>query len=113
MVTRFPCPYLHGEVELTEEREGHIEAHHPDLLPEHRARLADTLIDPDEVRLDARAANTYLFSRWFDTVRGGKHVVVVVVTDSTAAGRDWIVTATWHVGCREGKAYGRATDVRV
>ncbi|HET8631757.1 MAG TPA: hypothetical protein VFL91_30400 [Thermomicrobiales bacterium] len=93
MATRFPCPYLHGEVELAEERERHIAANHPDLLPEHRARLADTLVDPDVVRLDIRAANTYLFSRWFGTVRGGKHVVVVVVADNTAAGRDWIVTA--------------------
>jgi hypothetical protein len=24
MMTRFPCPYLHGEVELTDERERHI-----------------------------------------------------------------------------------------
>lgn len=93
MAIRFPCPYLHGEVELTEEREGHIEANHPDLLPEHRARLADTLADPEEVRLSERAANAYLFSRWFDTVRDGKHVVVVVVTESTPAARNWIVTA--------------------
>ena len=34
----FPCPYLGGDVELTDERERHIAERHPDLLPEHRAR---------------------------------------------------------------------------
>ena len=32
----FPCPYLKGEVELTDERERHIAERHPELLPEHR-----------------------------------------------------------------------------
>ena len=36
MMNRFPCPYLGGEVELTEERERHITERHPDLLPEYR-----------------------------------------------------------------------------
>ncbi len=40
---RFPCPYLQAEVELSEEREGHIAERHPDLLPEHRERVAQTL----------------------------------------------------------------------
>lgn len=93
MITRFPCPYLHGEVELTDERERHIAENHPDLLPEYRGRIADTLADPDEVRRSLRFGNARLFSRWFDTVRSGKHVVVVVVTDSGAMGRHWIVTA--------------------
>lgn len=35
----FSCPYLQGEVELTDERETHIAEQHPDLLPEHRDRL--------------------------------------------------------------------------
>jgi hypothetical protein len=43
----FPCPYLQSEVELTEERERHIVERHPDLLPEHRVCIADTLADPD------------------------------------------------------------------
>ena len=49
-MSRFPCPYLKGEVELTEERERHIAERHPDLLPEHRERVAETLGDPDQVR---------------------------------------------------------------
>jgi hypothetical protein len=39
----YPCPYLKGEAELTEERERHIAERHPDLLPEHRGRIAKTL----------------------------------------------------------------------
>ena len=92
-MTRFPCPYLQTEVELTKERERHIAERHPDLLLEHRARIADTLDDPDQVRRSLRLRNARLFTRWFDTVRGGKHVVVVVVADVAASRRHWVVTA--------------------
>jgi len=37
VMTRFPCPYLKRDVELTTEREEHIRERHPDLLPKHRA----------------------------------------------------------------------------
>ena len=90
---RFPCPYLHGEVELTDEREQHIADSHPDLLPEHRDLLAQALSDPDNVRRSRRFGNARLFSRRFDTVHGGKHVVVVVVSDAGANGRHWLITA--------------------
>jgi len=39
----FPCAYLDGDVELTEEREGHIAERHPELLPEHRNLIEETL----------------------------------------------------------------------
>ena len=91
-MTHFPCPYLRGEVELTDQRERHIAETHPDLLPAHRERIARTLADPDEVRRSARFAGARLFARWYDDLRGGKHVVVVVVTEATAR-RHWIVTA--------------------
>ena len=93
MVSRFSCPYLSGEVELTDERERHIAENHPDLLPEHRDRIAETLADPDQVRFSARFQNARLFTRWFDIVRGGKYIVVVVVCESGPAGRHWIITA--------------------
>jgi hypothetical protein len=92
-MTRFPCPYLQGEVELTEEREHHIAERHPDLLPEHREWIAETLTDPDQVRRSVRFGNARLFARWCESVRGGKHVVVVVVSDTTPSDRHWIVTA--------------------
>jgi folate-dependent phosphoribosylglycinamide formyltransferase PurN len=48
-------PYLGVDVELTEEREQHIRNHHPDLLPEHRGRMIETVGDPDQVRRSVRA----------------------------------------------------------
>lgn len=90
---RFPCPYLKGEVELTEERERHIGERHPDLLPQHRARMAETLSDPDQVRRSARFAGARLFSRWYNDQERGKYVVVVVISQSEPRARHWIITA--------------------
>ena len=87
------CPYLKTHVELTEEREAHIREKHPDLLPHYRREVEQTLADPDEVRRDARFPSSLLFAHWFPHVKGGKFVVVVVVADSPAQSRYWIVTA--------------------
>ena len=87
-----PCPYLAAEVELSEEREGHIRSHHPDLLPEYRGRIIETVADPDQVRRSSRSANARLFTKWFSDRRDGKYVVVVVVGDARK-GVPWIVTA--------------------
>jgi hypothetical protein len=89
----FQCPYLRAEVELTDERERHIADNHPDLLPEHRDRIAPTLADPDEIRRSARFSSAHLFTRWYNDLRGGKYVVVVVVTESEPDTRHWIITA--------------------
>ena len=93
MVARFSCPYLSAEVELRDERERHIAENHPDLLPEHRDRIKETLADPDQVPVSARFRSARLFSRWFTGVRGGKHIVVVVVSERSMVGRHWIITA--------------------
>jgi hypothetical protein len=61
---RLPCPYLAGEVEWTEERERHIGERHPELLPVHRARIEQTVADPDEIRSDADYPETLFFTRW-------------------------------------------------
>ena len=92
-MTRYPCPYLNGEVELAEERERHIADRHPDLLPEHRDRIAETLAVPDQVRRSVRFGSARLFSRWYTDVRQGKHVVVVVVSELDPSARHWIITA--------------------
>lgn len=92
-MSRFPCPYLKGEVELTEERERHIAERHPDLLPEHRARIAETLAQPAQVRRSARFGSARLFSRWYADVRLGKHVIVVVVSELDPSDRHWVITA--------------------
>ena len=91
-MTSFFCAYLGREVQLSGEREAHIAERHPDLLPEHRERIGATLADPDQVRRSPRFSAAKLFSRWFPDVRGGKHVVVVVVS-SGEDGRHWIITA--------------------
>ncbi len=91
-MTRFPCPYLEAEVELTREREQHIAERHPDLLPEHRDRIATTLVDPCQIRRSERFGGARLFSRWYSELKGGKYVVVVVVSAGIDE-RHWIVTA--------------------
>lgn len=89
----FPCPYVKGEVELTPEREHHIADRHPDLLPEHLDRIVETLAEPDQVRRSARFGSARLFSRCYTDARGGKHVVVVVVSELGPKERHWIITA--------------------
>ena len=82
-----------GEVELTAEQERHIAERHPDLLPEHRERVAETVTDPDQIRRIGRFGNARLFSRWYTNVKRGKHVVVVVISEPDATNRHWIITA--------------------
>jgi hypothetical protein len=89
----FPCSYLAGEVELSDERELHIQGHHPDLLPTYKEKIGGTLADPDQIRRSIRFGNARLFSKWYDDVVLGKHVVVVVVSEASPHERNWIVTA--------------------
>jgi hypothetical protein len=91
-MSQFYCPYLEGFVELTTEREAHIAERHPDLLPAYAEKISLVLASPDEIRRNERSGITRTFARWFDDVRDGKHIVVVVVTD-IAPTRHWIVTA--------------------
>jgi hypothetical protein len=89
----YPCPYLQGEVELTDEREAHIAQTHPDLFPEYLAQIAQTLADPDLIRRSVRMGFARLFCRWFAEVRQGKFIVVVVVSEAVPEERHWIITA--------------------
>jgi hypothetical protein len=84
---------LGGEVEWTEEREQHIGERHPELLPAHRARIEQTVADPDEVRYDADYPSTRLFFRWYDDLLEGKNLVVAIVSAEGTEVRHWIVTA--------------------
>lgn len=90
---QFPCPYLEGDVELTYEREQHITTTHPDLLPEYLPQLIETLADPDQVRRSTRMSDALLIARRFEAIKGGKYVVVVVVTERSPTDRNWIITA--------------------
>jgi hypothetical protein len=84
---------LNGEVEITDEREAHIAQTHPDLLPEYLSQVEQTLANRDQVRRSVRMSAARLFYRWFDDIRQGKHVVVVVVSEADPAERNWIITA--------------------
>lgn len=88
----FSCPYLDSDVELTDERFRHIVERHPDLLPDHLNQIGETLADPEQVRRSERFGSARLFTRWFEDVRTGKHIVVVVVSE-TAPERHWVITA--------------------
>jgi hypothetical protein len=94
---RFACPYLGGEVELTDERRGHIDRHHPEFGEALESLLRAVLGRPDEIRRDTRYGSTRLFSCFVPTLLDGKHMVVGVVSDPPLApsspSRHWIVTA--------------------
>ena len=92
-MTRFPCPYLKAEVELTEEREHHIAERHPDLLPgtvsesrkSWRTRIKSAGAFGSEGR-DCSRGGTLIWHR-------GRHVMVVVVSEPALGQRHWIITA--------------------
>jgi hypothetical protein len=78
---------------MTTERERHIAEHHPDLLPHHRHRIAETLFNPDEVRQSSQMSSGLLFSKRYDDALTGKSIVVVVMTAGGTNVRNWVVTA--------------------
>ncbi|HEY9655349.1 MAG TPA: hypothetical protein V6C50_07640, partial [Crinalium sp.] len=86
----FNCPYLGRDVELTDEREQHITQTHPGTLPDYLEQLKESLTNPDQIRQSEYDEAALLFSKWFDTIRTGRHLVVVVVTNVDPA-RHWIV----------------------
>ncbi len=87
-----PSPHLGVDVELTDEREAHIQLRHADLLPRHRGLLLQTIADPDIVHSTPRFGDARVFTRWFPDLFGGKHIVAVVLADAHS-GRHWLVTA--------------------
>jgi hypothetical protein len=64
-----------------------------DLLPEFLAEIEQTLLQPDEVRKGERIESETRFYRWFEQVKGGKYVAVVVVSETAPETRHWIVTS--------------------
>jgi hypothetical protein len=89
---KFLCPYLQGEVELSASREQHIAERHPELLQPSATGSLRRL--PTQTRSAAapgwRVPDS--FPGGYDDVRGGKHLVLVVVGLPGEA-RHWIVTA--------------------
>jgi hypothetical protein len=91
VIRRFVCPWLGAEIELTAERERHIERKHRELLPAHRDKIAEVLADPDVIQ--QRSDSGRLFSRWYTDLGRGRHVVIVVLSQASDPARHWIVTA--------------------
>jgi hypothetical protein len=91
MPQSFSCPYLNTSVELTEERYQHILETHPGTLPDYLNQLADNLADPDLIRSSERDPDALLFSKWFETIRGGRYLIVVLI-HSTQPAYTWIIT---------------------
>lgn len=89
---QFFCSYLGTEVELTPERESHITATHPGMLPEYWEQFADTLNDPDQVRKSDRDDSALMFSKWFETIRTGRYLVIVTICQNESS-RYWVITA--------------------
>jgi len=87
----FPCPYLDSNVELTEERQQHIIQNHPKTLPDYSSELAETISNPDQIRQSKLDNSALIFSKWFNTLRSGRYLVVVIVTDPSTQ-RHWIIT---------------------
>ena len=93
MPSWFACPYLGGDVELTDEREDHVSEKHELVLADDFRLVRGTLLEPDEIRRSEKDPKSRLFVRWYEEVEHGKYCTVVVVDDSESAGRQWIVTA--------------------
>ena len=87
----FACPYLERDVELTDEREQHIIATHPGTLPDYLEQLKESLTNPDQIRQSEYDEAVLLFSKWFDTIRTGRYLTVVIVTNADPT-RHWMIT---------------------
>ncbi len=87
-----PCPYLGVDVELTDEREAHIQRSHGDLLPRHRALLVQAVTDPEIVLRSRRSPDALILCRRFPNLSGGKFIAAVVAVDAVSQ-RRWLVTA--------------------
>lgn len=90
---RFWCPFLEGDVELTNERHNHIVERHPDMIGRLSLHIEETLYAPDVIQQSVVRSDAREFARWYSADRGGKYVIVVVVIDLGPPVRHWITTA--------------------
>ena len=89
----FDCPYLGAPVELTDEREAHIDERHGELLPGLYRFFRETLEFPHTIQRSASSSHVRLFSRWHTNLLDGKYVIIVVGTQDYPATRHYIITA--------------------
>ena len=67
-----------GEVQLTDERLGHILRRHPDMAFQLH-RLAETLAEPDAVRPSRSSPGVHLYYRLYPDLKGRDRYVCLVV----------------------------------
>ena len=72
-------------------REQHIIERHPGTLLDYLMQLTETLNNPDLVRKSSRDANALLFSKWFDTSRARRYLVVLTISEDNPI-MHWILT---------------------
>ena len=82
-----PCPYLRGDVEITDERYEHVLKGHSELALYHWERLSETLGQPDMVLRSNSDDTATLFLRWYDDL--DKMIVAVVISEPE---RNWLIT---------------------
>jgi len=92
MTQFFPCPHLNADVELREDRIDHIQTRHPGTWPDFETEISQALACPDLVRRSDYDPQTRLFSKWFQSIRTGRHLVIVTVSE-THPPRHWVITA--------------------
>ena len=92
--------YAGTSIRLTDERLQHIRDAHQALL-ELPDAIAETLTNPDVVRLSSRSDDTRLYYCWYtETKYNDKYVCVVVVLAEDDA---WIVTAYLTDAIKQGE----------
>ncbi len=87
-------------VELTDERIKHVKETHPDVI-EHLPKIKNTLLIPDQVRIDNLDPKVLLFYKYFSKIGNGKYLVAVVKLNK----RNFILTFYSTYRIRTGKKY--------
>lgn len=75
-MTRFR-DYWDREVELTEERWGHIVKEHPEIEG-LREQIGSVLNSPDYIKVSLRDKQVWLYYKYEEILYNGKHLLVVV-----------------------------------
>lgn len=88
--------------ELTSERKKHIFLFHPDLKP-YFDLVQEVLLYPAEIRVSKSDPKVLLFYRYFDTILGGKYIMVGVKTN----GRWFILTSYLTNQILSGEKYAK------
>jgi hypothetical protein len=88
----FHCPHLNANITLSIPRAQHIIEQHPRTWPDLRTEITATLANPDRIFPSKSDPEAQQFVKWFDTIRTGRYMIVIVVSQSDLD-QHWIITA--------------------